>query len=740
MRSVDLQIVGMTCSACSARIERTVGRMDGVQRIDVNLPLGHASISYDPRLTDPARMIDRIRQIGYDAKGDRDDARASNRREIRSYLNRFLLSALLSFPLLWAMLGHMAWTGGLWVPPLFLQGWFQLGVATAMQLYVAYPFYLGAYHAVRARSANMDVLVALSTSISYLYSHYLVFRSGAHAGVHQHLYFDTSAMILTAVLLGKLLEAIAKGQALRGIGSLQRMQAQLIRVVRRRQEDWIPVAELRVGDIAVVRADEWIATDGLIVAGRGEVDESFLTGESRLIAKAVGDRVYSGSRNLSGTIRVKTAAVPQDTRLSRMIRLIEQAQNTKPVIQRKVDQVAAIFVPLMIVCAAATFAGWQWFAPAGAGEAAALHNALAVLLVSCPCALGLAAPISILVATSLSARSGILFKEGSVMEGLPQVDRILLDKTGTLTEGKPTLLAVRAPGGQGVPEAVALRAAAALEAHSKHPLALAIREAAVRKRLLVPAAEAVREEAGKGITGTVEGKEVRLGSGGWHRAMGTRLPDSELRAPAGEGESVLYLAVGGRWAGTFVLTDRLRPASTQSVRQLKRYAEVLMVTGDGQAAADKIAREAAIEHVYAQMLPEDKLGLVRQLQHQGHRVAMIGDGINDAAALAAADVGIAMDSGTEAAMEAGHIVLVRGELTRVADAIDISRRTMRNIRQNLAFSLCYNALAIPFAAAGWLDPRTACLMMALSSVFVVLNALRLHRLRPGRREPHGHHA
>ncbi|MCC3371672.1 cation-translocating P-type ATPase [Cohnella sp. REN36] len=732
MKGVDLQITGMTCAACSARIERTVGRMDGVERIEVNLPLGQASVTYDPRLTDPARMIGRIRQIGYDAKEERDDARAASSREIRAYLNRFVLSALLSFPLLWAMLGHLPWTEGLWVPALFLNAWFQLGVATAMQLYVAYPFYAGAYHAVRARSANMDVLVALSTSIAYLYSHYLVFRAPAHAGMHGHNYFDTSAMILTAVLLGKLLEAIAKGQALRGIGSLQRMQAQLIRVVRRQEEEWLPIAELRVGDIAVVHAGEWIATDGQIVSGRGEVDESFLTGESRLIAKAVGDRVYSGSRNLAGTIRIKTTSVPQETRLSRMIRLIEQAQSAKPVIQRRVDRVAAVFVPLMIVCAAATFAAWQWFAPAGA-PGAALHNALAVLLVSCPCALGLAAPISILVSTSLSARRGILFKEGSVMEGLPHVDRILLDKTGTLTEGKPTLLTIRAPGGRGVPEAVALRAAASLEAHSKHPLAHAIREAAARRRLLVPEARMVREEAGKGIAGTIEGKEALLGSVGWHRALGTRLPQEELRLPHGEGESVLYLAIDGQWTGTFVLTDRLRPASAASVTQLKRYAEVLMVTGDGQAAADKIAKEAEIEHVFAQMLPEDKLGLVRRLQDQGHRVAMIGDGINDAAALAAADVGFAMDSGTEAAMEAGHVVLLRGELTRVADAIDISRRTMRNIRQNLGFSLGYNALAIPFAAAGWLDPRTACLMMALSSVLVVCNALRLQRLRPGRR-------
>ncbi|MBB6677899.1 heavy metal translocating P-type ATPase [Cohnella lubricantis] len=734
-KTLQLQIEGMTCAACSARIERAVSRMPGIQEVSVSLPLGQASVKLDNRLIGPEQIKRRIDELGYSAKEELEDVRTFNRGEIRTYRNRLLIAAILSFPLLWSMLGHFEFASGLPIPPLFESPWFQLAVATILQLYVAYPFYYGAYQAIRQRSANMDVLVALGTSISYLYSHWLLFASlkeGGFAHVHphqSHLYFDTSAMILTSVLFGKLLESIAKGQALKEMGSLQSLQSSLIRIDGPEGEEWVAPDRLRQGDTAVVHPGELVSVDGRVIAGRTEVDESFLTGESRLVSKAVGDVVYTGSRNLGGVIRVKTGAAASGTRLAGMIKLVEDAQHAKPVIQRNVDRVAAIAIPVMIACAAMTYAVWLWML--GAGEAdVALHNAMAVLLVSCPCALGLAAPISILIASSLSAKRGVLFKEGRSIERLYKVDCIVLDKTGTLTEGKPSLAAIDSPA---YPDSYVLRLAAALERHSAHPVAQAIVTEANKRRLLIPQAEQVRETAGQGITGIVEGRVLALGSAAWLRSLGVRLPAQGAEAGGASAPnlavsaSALHLSADGQWIASLTWADRLRPGTAAAIRQLSAHGEVLMATGDDEAAAKRVAREAGIGRYYAKMLPEHKLAVVRRLQTEGRTVAMVGDGVNDAAALAAADVGLVMDSGTAAAIEAGDVILLKGELARAALSITISKRTMRNIKQNLGLSLAYNGVMIPLAAVGWLDPRVACLAMALSSVFVVGNSLRLTR-------------
>jgi len=723
LETVRLQITGMTCAACSARIERAVAKLPGVARVTVSLPFAQAQVELDPRVVQKRQVIERIRGIGYGAEDEPEDAAAFNRRETAAYRNRFALAALLSLPLFWALLAHLPLGLGLPAPPWLASPWLQWGAATVLQFYVGYPFYRGAYHAVRQRAANMDVLVALSTSLAYFYSHRQLFAMQSHAphGGHAHLYFDTIAMILTAVLLGKWLESKAKGRALQAMTGLRRLQPRLIRVQRGGEEVWIPLEELRIGDTAVVLPRERIAADGVIADGRTEVDESFLTGEGRLAARARGDRVYAGSVNLGGAIRVRVTAKAADSRLAGIIRLVEQAQHTKPAIQRRVDRISARMVPLMIGCAAATYAVWAWgLAPGDYGGAT--RYAMAVLLVSCPCALGLAAPISILIASAVSARRGILFKEGRFIEGLPRIDRFLLDKTGTLTEGKPSVTSIEAPG---IPENYALRWAAALEKASEHPLARAIVAAADKRGLIVPDASDTVERLGQGVAGTVEGRRLALGTPAWLRAAGVRPGPWERRAAAGDGRIRLQLARDGMWVGELVLEDRLKPESARAVGRLRQYGDVMMVTGDEEAAAARAAEAAGIAHVRAGLMPEQKLALVRKLQAEGRKVAMIGDGVNDAAALAAADVGLVMDSGTDAAMRAGDVILTDGRLTRAAEAVDISRATMRNIRQNLGFSFLYNAVSIPLAAAGLLDPKAACLLMALSSVFVVGNSLRL---------------
>ncbi|MBB6733566.1 cadmium-translocating P-type ATPase [Cohnella sp. CBP 2801] len=733
METVRLQITGMTCAACSARIERTVAKLPGVARVTVSLPYAQAQVELDPRIVQTRQVIGRIRDIGYGAKDEPEDAASFNRRESRGYFSRFVLSALLSLPLFWAMLTHLPYGWGVPAPDWIHSPWLQLAAATVLQFYVGYPFYRGAYHAVKSGAANMDVLVALSTSLAYFYSHHLLFASLGHSGheSHVHLYFDTIGMILTAVLLGKWLETMAKGRALAAMSGLQRLQPRMIRVWRGGEETWIPLEELRVGDTAVVLPKERVSADGVVLDGRTEVDESFLTGEGRLAARAKGDRVYGGSYNLGGSIRVRVTAKAADSRLAGMIRLVEQAQHAKPAIQRRVDRISALLVPLMIGCAAATYALWAWrFAPGDYGQAT--RYAMAVLLVSCPCALGLAAPISILIASAVSARRGILFKEGRFIEGLPRIDRFLLDKTGTLTEGKPSLQAIETAG---LPENYALRWAAALEKKSEHPLAKAIVAAAGKRGLIVPEAADTVERIGQGVAGTVEGRRIALGSAAWLRSAGVRPGPWERRAETADGRTRLQLARDGFWIGELVLEDRLKPESARAVGRLRTYGDVMMVTGDEGGAAARTAAAAGIGIVRANLMPEQKLELVRSLQAEGRKVAMIGDGVNDAAALAAADVGLVMDSGTDAAMQAGDVILTDGRLTRAAEAVALSRATMRNIRQNLGFSFLYNAVSIPLAAAGLLDPKAACLLMALSSLLVVGNSLRLMGQLGGRKEP-----
>jgi len=721
---IQLQITGMTCAACSARIERTLRKLPGVDTVSVNLPFGQAFVELDSSVIQVHHITEKIQQIGYGVREELDDAQTHATNEIQFYRRRFVASAMLSIPLFWVMFSHFDWMPSMDVPELIASPWTQLIIGTILQFFIGFPFYYGAYQALMQRSANMDVLVALSTTMAYLYSHYLIFNAMQSHEMHQpHYYFDTSAMIFTAVLLGKWLESIAKGKALKGMSHMQSLQAQMIRIQDGSQEVWIPVEELNAGATAIVYPGEVVSVDGTLIRGQTEVDESFLTGESKLIRKTIGEMVYNGSKNISGIVSIRAVVNNADSQLSRMIQLVEQAQHSKPLIQRQVDRLAAVFVPIMILCGILTFLVWNYFIMPGSPEMA-WHHAMAVLLVSCPCALGLATPISILITSSLSARRGILFKEGQHIESLYRIDCFLLDKTGTLTEGRPSVQRIDASGPS---ENYILRIAAALERHSAHPLARAIVTAAEKKQLLLPEASAVTEIASQGITGYVEGNQLHIGNAAWLQSLNILVPAALQRGVKHAGESRLHVAIQGEWKATIYLSDPIRPSSSEAIARLQTHGIVMMVTGDEQCVADDVARRTGIEHVHAGMLPVDKLQLVHRLQGEGRRVAMIGDGVNDSAALTAADIGIAMDSGARTAIEAGDIVLLRGNLTHVPSAIQLSRNAMRNIRQNLGFSLAYNMITIPMAAVGFLKPMTACLLMAFSSVTVVCNALRLMR-------------
>jgi len=726
MRNLQVQITGMTCSACSARIEKSLNKLEGVKTASVSLATSQASVQWEGASASEELVVERIRKLGYGAEILRGDGRNPAELETRAYRNRFIASALLSIPLFIAMAGHFLAPYGIYTPELFQVPLIQMILASALLLYAGFPFYLGAYHALKQGMPNMDVLIAMSTAVAYFYSHYQAFKPGigrmnAHV-LHGHppLYFDSIAMILVSVTLGKWLESIAKGNAARSLTSLRERRAQEVRVVRGSGRSMVPIGELAPGERFEVLSSEWVPLDGVILEGTAEADESLLTGEESVAFKRAGERVYAGTRLVSGRLQVQSDDKGSESRLSRMIAFVENAQHSKPKIERKVDRVAAFFVPFIIALSMLTFAGW-WFR---ASPTEAVDPAMAVLLVACPCALGLATPISMLIGSSLALRSGIVVKEASKLEALSQANVFVFDKTGTLTIGKPAVSDIEASL---LPPTTLLRLAAALEQASDHPLAQAVvREARARRLLLAPAKE-VSEYPGRGITGIVEGKKVVLGRAAWLSEQGIAMPLSSSTGSDGSPHSVLHFAMDGKWRGTIRFRDQVRDDAGAAVAELSRYAEIWMASGDRGEAAAKIAAKLGIPNVRAELLPEQKLELLLELQKTGGRVVMIGDGANDSAALAAADVGISMAGGNEAALQAGDVVISAGKLSRVSEGYRIARRTMRNVKQNLTLALLYNAVMIPLAVFGLLDPRVACIGMASSSLMVVGNSLRLAR-------------
>ena len=727
----QFELEGMTCAACANRIEKGLNQLPGVTNATVNFALETARVEYIPGEISVAEMVNKVKQLGYKAIPKEEKAKAEDHRkqEIRRQRRRLTVSAILSVPLLWSMVGHFAFTSWIYVPELFMNPWFQLALATPVQFVIGRQFYAGAYKALRNGSANMDVLVALGTSAAYFYSLYLAlvwYTGGGDVHHGPSLYYETSAILITLVLLGKYLEALAKGRTSEAIRSLMGLQAKTALVVRDGREMTIPVEQVLAGDIVLVRPGDKVPVDGVVLEGVSSVDESMLTGESIPVEKKAGDSVIGATINKNGMLRIRATKVGKETALAQIVKVVEEAQGSKAPIQRIADRISGVFVPVVVAIAAVTFLVWIFLVQPG-NVAEALENAIAVLVIACPCALGLATPTSIMAGSGRAAESGILFKGGEHLELTHKVDTVVLDKTGTVTKGKPELTDVIAQGD----ETEFLRLAGAAEKPSEHPLAEAIVEGIRARKIELPGTESFEALPGFGVKAVVEGKEVLIGT---RRLMEKEQVDASLAYDAmsrleDEGKTAMLVAVDGRYAGILAVADTIKESSREAVKRLKSMGiQVIMITGDNERTARAIASQVGIDQVRAEVLPEGKADEVKKLQAEGKFVAMVGDGINDAPALAAADVGMAIGTGTDVAMEAADVTLVRGDLASIPDAICMSRKTMANIRQNLFWALGYNSLGIPIAAFGFLAPWVAGAAMALSSVSVVLNALRLQRV------------
>ncbi len=718
-RSVDLQIEGMTCASCVARVEKALLKVPGVLGAEVNLATESARVRAAGGV-DPAALEAAVVRAGYAARPRDTAAVAPKARGGVGAAWPIAVAALLTLPLVWPMVGMLF--GRDWALP----GAWQWALATPVQFWLGARFYRAGWKAVRAGSGNMDLLVALGTSAAYGLSVWLLYTHAGHGGA-PHLYFEASAVVITLVLLGKWLEARAKRQTTEAIRALNALRPETARVRRPDGDVDLPIAQVRVGDLVVVRPGERVPVDGLVTEGASEVDESLITGESLPVAKHPGDAVTGGAVNGEGLLLVTTRAVGAESTLARIVRLVESAQAKKAPIQCLVDRVSAVFVPVVLVAALLTLLGWGLLA--GQWETAIL-NAVAVLVIACPCALGLATPTAIMAGTGVAARHGILIQDAEALEVAHRIDTVAFDKTGTLTEGRPQLVAAEALDGD---RRALLAASAAIQAGSEHPLAKAVLAAAAAENIATGAASELRAVAGRGMAALVGGRALRLGSGRFMQELAVDTAPLAERAAAlqAEGRSVSWLAdvtATPRLVGLLAFGDALKAGAAAAVQALHAAGvRSVLVTGDNRGSADAVGRALGITRVEAEVLPEHKAEIVATLKQGGHVVAMVGDGINDAPALAAADVGIAMATGTDVAMHAAGVTLMRGDPALIADAIDISRRTYAKIRQNLFWAFAYNVVGIPLAAAGLLNPMIAGAAMAFSSVSVVTNALLLRR-------------
>lgn len=718
----ELAISGMTCAACANRIEKVLQQIDGIEQVTVNLANDSASVTFVPGTIDAAKIIASIEKLGYDATEKRSSAEMSTAKEkaLQQMKRKLIISAILSVPLLLTMLDHLF---GIAIPEIFMHPLFQFLLATPIQFIIGYPFYIGAYRSLRSKSANMDVLVAMGTSAAYFYSIYETVQSLRLPDYDPHLYFETSAILITLILFGKYLEANAKGRTKQAISRLLKLQAKEARVIRDGKEVMLPVEAVVVGDRLIIKPGEKIPVDGTIVKGNTSIDESMLTGESLPVAKGVNDDVIGATLNKNGTIEIVATKVGKDTALAAIIQAVEEAQGSKAPIQRLADQISGIFVPIVVLIALVTFAVWLIFIAPGNVEAA-LVAAISVLVIACPCALGLATPTSIMVGTGRAAENGILFKGGEHLERTHELDTIVLDKTGTITKGTPEVTDF-------IGDETVLSLLASTEKSSEHPLAEAIVEYAVAQKIPFEEVDTFRAIPGHGVKATIQDQTVLVGT---RRLLQQYNIDYEKYATdmlrlENEGKTVMLIAVNDQCKGIIAVADTVKETAAEAISALQEEGiEVIMLTGDNERTAQAIAKQVGITHVIAEVLPEDKAQTIKALQEEGKYVAMVGDGINDAPALATADIGIAIGTGTEVAIEAADVTLLGGDLLLLPKAIKLSRATMRNIRQNLFWAFAYNSAGIPIAAAGLLAPWIAGAAMAFSSVSVVTNALRLKRI------------
>lgn len=716
---IELPISGMTCAACAARIEKTLNRLPGVSAA-VNFATEKARIQYPPPLQ-PADLIAAIRRAGYDAQEPQAGGEALRKAErlaaYRRDLRLFTVSALLTLPFLVLMLYML---GGEhhapWFPPMA-----QLLLSAPVQFWIGRRFYSGAWHALRGGGANMDVLIALGTSMAWFYSAAVVL-----AGLDGHLYFEAAVSVITLVFLGKLLESRARARASAAIEELIKLQPQTAHVERDGTVIEIPVSQLQAGDLYIVKPGDAVPVDGVVVEGHSDVDESLLTGESLPVTKQEGSSVFAATLNGQGLLRCRATGTGSHTALAGIVRLVEEAQGSKAPIQRLADVISGVFVPVVVVIAVITFAGWWIFS---GSLAAALVPAVAVLVIACPCALGLATPTAIMVGSGAGARAGVLIRNAEALERAGHIDTLVLDKTGTLTRGKPAVTDVLPA--LGADPTTLLRVAVSLEAGSEHPLARAVLEHAKSLGITASPVHDFRAVAGHGVQAVMDGKPALLGSPAFVRAAGINLKEATVEHLQNQGKTVVGVSHGGRLLGLIAIADPLRDTSAAAVAALKDLGiEVIMLTGDNTRAAARIAKEAGITRFEAELLPQDKARILRELAQQGRRTGMIGDGINDAPALAAAGTSFAIGAGSDVAIHAADVTLMRSDLLSAVDAVLLSRATFRKIKQNLFFAFFYNVLGIPLAAAGLLNPVIAGAAMAMSSVSVVSNSLLLKRWKP----------
>lgn len=722
---IELAIQGMTCAACATRIEKGLSKISGVSSANVNLAMERATVRFNPTETDVSQMIKKVVDLGYQASTIEEDTSEvidHKAREIKKQWNRFVISAILSLPLLWTMLAHF-FSADL-VPEILMNPWVQFLLATPVQFWIGGPFYRGAYKALINGSANMDVLVALGTSAAYFYSF-----AQTLLGANHDLYYETSAVLITLIVLGKYLEAKAKGRTSEAIHKLMGLRAKTATVIRDGVEKEIPVDEVWVGDLILVRPGEKIPVDGRVVEGLSAVDESMLTGESIPVDKKHGDPLIGATINKNGLLKMEAIKVGKETALAQIVKVVEEAQGSKAPIQRMADKISGIFVPIVVVIALAVFLIWYFVVDKG-NFAHALINFTAVLVIACPCALGLATPTSIMVGTGKGAEMGILFKGGEHLENTHKLNLVLLDKTGTITKGEPELTDVIALAGYTREEV--LQYTASIEKSSEHPLAQAIVKGAEKEEVQLLGMTSFEAIPGFGIQGEINSKQLLVGTRKLMQQhdIAVHQIQSTMEELEANGKTAMIVAIDGYLAGIVAVADQVKESSKAAIAGLKEMGlKVVMITGDNRRTAEAIGREVGVDEIRAEVLPQDKAKEVERYQQEGYRVGMVGDGINDAPALAMADVGMAIGTGTDVAMEAADITLMRGDLRSIADAIKISKMTMRNIRQNLFWALFYNSVGIPVAAIGLLAPWVAGAAMAFSSVSVVSNSLRLKRVK-----------
>ncbi len=731
----ELKLSGMSCAACASRVERVLNKVPGVNSATVNLATEKAVVEYNPLEVDVPQFKKAVSDAGYKAAEPEEETtttgieQSEQEREITKLKRLVIFSGILSAPLMIYMIA-MVFHADHAVMPLLSNPYFQFAVATPIQFVAGAGFYRDAFVALRGGGANMSVLVAMGTSAAYIYSVAATFW-GDRIGTHE-VYYETSAIIITLVLLGKTLETIAKGKTSEAIKKLIGMRAKTARVVRDGREMEIPVEEVEVGDLVVVRPGEKIPVDGIVREGYSSVDESMLTGESVPVDKKAGDEVIGATINKLGTFKFEATRVGKDTALAQIVKIVEEAQGSKAPIQRMADVISSYFVPAVVVVAIITFNAWYFFGAPG-DLTRALLNFTAVMVIACPCALGLATPTSIMVGTGKGAENGILIKSGEYLEKSYKLTAIVLDKTGTITKGEPSMTDFFIAPGFETGKDELLHLAASAEKNSEHPLAKAIASHAGEKGISLADPSEFETIPGHGVRALVNGSLVLLGTRKLMQDNGVEINHllTSVENMEEEGKTVMFMAVDGKAAALIGVADIIKENSREAIEKLKQMGlDVWMITGDNSRTAKAIARQVGISNVLAEVLPGDKASKVEALRKQGKVVGMVGDGINDAPALATADVGFAIGTGTDVAIEAADITLMRGDLTGIVTAIRLSRATIRNIKQNLFWALIYNTVGIPVAAMGFLNPVIAGAAMAFSSVSVVTNALRLKRFKP----------